>query len=181
MIKITRPELKKAKKVKESERLEITAEVILDLLKQRHKDRQWCFFPEMLFSTEAKKDNEQADSRVDAWAMNLWPSRQFEMISYEIKISRHDLLRELRKPEKRKPGLRISNSFYYILPEGCCDLDDIPKECGLIVVRKPKGRDYYVLKMAKKAPWREVPELGLGFWAGFIRRIGTETGEYVNT
>lgn len=159
--------------------MEITSEIIIELLRERHKDRQWLFFPELVFSTHAKKNLEEADSRVDAWAFNVWPSRNLERISYEIKISRHDLLRELRKPEKREPGLRISNSFYYVIPDGCCEVEEIPKECGLYVIKKPKGKDYYVLSMAKKAPWRDiVPDLGVDFWASFARRVAKVSGEY---
>lgn len=159
--------------------MEITSEIILGLLKQRYRDRQWSYFPEMVFSTKAKSDNEQADSRIDFWVMNLWGSRKYERISFEIKISRHDLLRELRKPEKREPGLRISNTFYYIMPDGCCEISDIPPECGLLVIKKPKNADYYILSMVKRAPWRDIkPELGVDFWASLARRLATEEGNY---
>lgn len=182
MIKINLTAAKKAKKVKEKERPVWTAEEILGLLNNRHKDRQWVFFPEMIFSTRAKTDKENADSRVDAWAMNLWPSRKFCRVSYEIKISRHDLLRELRKPDKRDPGLRISNQFYYVIPDGCCEVDEIPKECGLIVCKKRPGKDYGVLFTAKKAPFRKIsPELDIGFWASMARRINREEGIYQTT
>lgn len=179
MLKITHPAAKKAKKVKEKERKDWTAEQILELLNNRHKDRQWVFFPEMVFSTKAKDDKENADSRIDAWAMNLWPSRKFCRVTYEIKISRHDLLRELRKPDKRDPGLRISNQFYYVIPDGCCEVDEIPKECGLIIVKRRPGKSYGVLYTAKKAPFRTIkPELGVDFWASLARRINREEGIY---
>lgn len=179
MIRLKNPISSTVRKKKESKRLEITSDLILELLGKRHKDRQWVFYPEMVFSTKAKDDLEQADSRIDAWAFNLWPSRNFCRVSYEIKISRHDFLRELKKPDKRDPGLSISNLFYYVLPDGCCDVSEVPEECGLIVVKKPKNKDYYILYTAKKAPWRKIrPELPIDFWASLARRVNRDEGIY---
>ena len=38
-------------------------------------------------------------SRVDAIAMDLWPSEGLELIGFEIKTSRQDWLREVKNPE----------------------------------------------------------------------------------
>lgn len=172
---------KKAKKIPEADRLGITAEEIVELLRRRHKDRQWVFYPELYYSTKAKEDKKNADSRVDAWAFNVWASRNFCRVTYEIKISRHDFLREMRAGlSKRQPGLHISNQFYYVIPDGCVTVDEIPEECGLLVVRKPAGKDYYALLNAKKAPWREIePSLPVDFWASLARRVNIEEGEYI--
>lgn len=181
VIRINHPGLKKTKKIREKQRMEITEAQMVELLRARHKDRQWVGFPEMTYSTLTQDDKKEADQRIDFWAMNLWASRNFERITYEIKISRHDFLREMRKPEKRLPGLHISNRFYYIIPHGCVDESEVPAECGLIVVKKPKGRDYYALVMVKKAPWRDVdPPLGIDFWASMARRVNRDEGEYID-
>lgn len=176
---LRRRKRKKEKAREEPKVLNIKAEDILRLLDNRHSDRQWVFFPELIVSTAVDSETyENSDARMDAWAMNIWESRNFVRVCYEIKISRHDWKRELRHPSKRRPGLKLSNQFYYVMPDGCARIEEVPKECGLLVVKKPAGKNYYALVNRKVAPVREVEDPPIEFWASLARRLARKEGTY---
>lgn len=86
---------------------------IVKALHHSHPRPNWAYFPELRVGTGYGKDNEQ---RLDAWAMNLMPSKQLSRYAYEVKVSRSDFLAEIKKPWKRKHALMLSNHFYFAAP-----------------------------------------------------------------
>jgi hypothetical protein len=52
---------------------------------------------------------------------------------HEIKVSRADLLGDLRNPAKRAGYHWLSGACYYVLAEGIGDADDVPCDYGVIV------------------------------------------------
>ncbi len=54
---------------------------ILEALKGRHPPDKWTFVPELRTVTGSKSD----DTRIDAWAMQVWPSGGHRRVAYEIK------------------------------------------------------------------------------------------------
>ena len=115
--------------------------------------------------------------RIDLWAMCVWQSKGMERIAYEIKVSRSDLLAELRHPWKREYALRVSNRFYFATPPGLMKLSELPEEAGLVEVY-PDGK----VSFRKGAPRRELPAtMELQFVASVLRRAfrhmtGAEAG-----
>jgi len=85
---------------------------------------------------------------------------------HEIKVSRADLLADLRRPAKRAAYLDMAAGLYYVLAEGIARPDEIPVECGVIEMRdgQPLTR--------RAAPMRVLPhEAGLPFavWMALAR------------
>jgi hypothetical protein len=98
-------------------------------------------------------------------------------VSYEVKTSRADFLAELKRPLKRRIGMRYSNEFYFVTPAGLVTATEIPAECGLIEVgyasfdewRQLMSRhaDFFNYSTATRAycmitipaPWRDTPGL----------------------
>lgn len=105
----------------------------------------WIYFSEL-------GDQRFAQRRVDFWAMACWESKQYEKISYEIKISRADFLNELRNPHKREFALSISNRYYFVTPPDLISLDELPPEAGLMEL---EANGQFFTK--KKAPHRNPP------------------------
>ncbi len=113
--------------------------------------------------------------RPDAFAVNALPHTAMKRICYEIKVSRADLLGELKRPLKRRIGMRYSNEFYFVTPAGLVDTAEIPAECGLVeagyatppewrllISRQagffkydPEIRSYCMITIP--APWRDTP------------------------
>ena len=62
----------------------------------------------------------------------------FPMV-HEIKVSRADLLSDLKKPEKRAAYLELGSQVFYVLGNNAkgkpiADPDEVPEECGVMLV-----------------------------------------------
>lgn len=74
------------------------------------------------------------EQRADAIAMHCWPSKGFELIGFELKISRSDWLRELKQPSKTDHMRQFCDKWYLVV----YDLkvikyaDELPKGWGLM-------------------------------------------------
>lgn len=84
-------------------------------------------------------------------------------VIHEIKARRADLLADLARPEKRAAYQAISAEFYYVFPEGLAKLEEIPADCGVVLVA-PSG-----IRPGRPSPKRAV-QPGLGEWLSIARR-----------
>lgn len=160
-----------------SKLLELTAGDIVAMLYERRngtpkrgreKTPEWLTFDELRVSSGYTR----GEQRVDFWEMNTYPSNNYERNAYEIKISRSDFSAELRKPQKRRPALMLSNRFYFVAPAGIVPIEKLPIDAGLIeVVEKPYG---LTLKKTVEAPWLDTEPPPWGFVASLIRRVDRE-------
>ncbi len=55
-----------------------------------------------------------------------------EPAAFEIKVSRADLLGDLRRPAKAAAYLALASQCWYVLDRGLADLDEIPAEFGVL-------------------------------------------------
>lgn len=133
-------------------------EQILALLIDRHQGAEWATFAEMRTQTGG------LGRSIDLWVMNLWPSKNYVRISYEIKVSRADFSRELADPRKRKDAESLSNECYFATPPGLVRVDEVPEGWGLIEATKGG------MKVKKRAMWREVEKPPASFVAALARR-----------
>lgn len=139
----------------------LTSKQICEFLRRLHTESdQWVYFEELATATGSRAEN-----RLDAWAMHLWPSTNFKRVTYEIKVSRGDFLRELKSPQKRKLGLLYSNLFYFVTPRGLVKPNEVPPEAGLIEFDADGSPRYPVA-----APWREGNRPSFGFMAAAFRQ-----------
>jgi len=68
---------------------------------------------------------------------------------HEVKVSRADLLSDLRHAAKREAYRWLSCETYYVVPEGLATLDEIPQEFGVWVMHGPI--DNGTLELARAA------------------------------
>jgi hypothetical protein len=146
---------------------EITAKQVVELLRKKHPQPEWCFFDELRCGSGYSK---AAQKRIDAWALNCYPSKKHLTISYEVKVYRSDFLNEMKDPKKRKQGLNLSNQFYFVAPTGVIKLEEVPDECGYIEVIANK------LKIIKEAPLRTCKEPTWLFVSSIARRTAKNEG-----
>lgn len=141
---------------------------ILKALRRRHPEKEWAFFEELRAGTGYKEVTKgiNPQQRFDAWAINLYPSKKFLRIAYEIKVSRSDFLREIKHPEKRTQALQLSNQFYFVAPVGLIKPDELPPEAGLIEVENEWESRHTVA-----APIREASGPTWQFFASIARRM----------
>ena len=105
---------------------------IIQCIMDHYRDRsQWAFIVELRTGTG---HGHWSDKYIDLFAINCYPSKGNHKIAFEIKTSRSDFLREMKKPLKRHPALMISNQFYFAAPKGMLKHEEIPQEAGLVEV-----------------------------------------------
>lgn len=155
---------------------------IYKLLALRHPTDgmgEWATFREMNIGTGSR-----GGRFIDFYAMNLWPSKKYLKIAYEVKVSRADFAKELSDPTKRDGAERVANECYFVVPSGLVQFDEIPQGWGLLVMQK-NG-----LKCVKKPMQRTIEQLPEPFVMSLARRVtdkpkaealSPEDAEYVRT
>lgn len=103
----------------------------------------------------------------DALAMSLWPSRGLEVHGFEVKTSRADWLRELKKPDKSIPIQKHCDRWWIVVGEkDMVDLEagELPPTWGLLAPRGAK------LFQVVEAPKLEPEPLDRLFVAALLRK-----------
>ena len=97
-------------------------------------------------------------------------SRQdyLEPVVHEVKVSRADLLGDLKRPEKRGAYLDVGGQCWYVL--GCdrnghpiAKPNEIPDECGVMVFQDSG------FEVARMAPKRTISQLPFGVWMALAK------------
>ncbi|KKN49501.1 hypothetical protein LCGC14_0642080 [marine sediment metagenome] len=105
---------------------------------------RWVYF-------ESIRNYGSASRIVDFWAMACWHSENYHRVSYEVKATRADFLREMKDPTKREFAMEISNEFYFISPPNLIKEDEVPDGCGLIELSE-KGKLVTIVKAPLRKP-----------------------------
>lgn len=77
---------------------------------------------------------------IDFWAMNVFPSKGFNTVAVEIKVSRADFFRETSNPRKRESAEEVARECFFAVPKGLVSKDEVPKGWGLIEVNDGNAR-----------------------------------------
>ena len=149
----------------------------------------YAVFPEFRCGTGFGK---HAESRIDCLVMGLWPSKGLLRIAYEIKVSRSDFKRDLKRFDKQYPALRVSNLFYYLTPPGLVKPEELPIWAGLVEARPSVESDAperivdadrwikqykpFQEKVTVKAPHRNIEFEQEMFVAALARRVAEVEG-----
>ena len=85
-----------------------------------------------------------------------------EPIVHEIKVSRADLLGDLKKPNKRAAYLGLGGECWYVLGEDAkgrpiAQPDEIPPECGVMLSVDDQGDRLVVARPAPRKPMVRMP------------------------
>lgn len=133
-------------------------------IRSRHKGSEWTTLFELRCGTGWGATAEQ---RIDAFAINNWPSKGQKRHAYEMKATRSDFMRERRKPGKRAFAKSVSNYFWFILPIGIVRSWEVPGDCGFLEVDQ-----YGNIRKGNQAPHRESEPPTWNFIAAVLRRAG---------
>lgn len=86
-----------------------------------------------------------------------------EPVAHEIKVSRADLLGDLRRPDKGRAYAALASECWYVLREGIGDADDVPPPFG---VMQAGPSALAVLRPPETRPMR----LAFGTWMALVRQ-----------
>lgn len=150
----------------------MTAKEVLQALDLMHPARQWAFFVELRVGTGYNFTTKiygwsdyNPEQRIDAFALDIWPSHHWRRIAYEVKVSRSDFLHEIANPQKRQTAMMLANEFYFAVPAGLVEKDEIPEDCGLVTVKDGRAQ------VVKRAPSHEIGDMPMPFVASIARRV----------
>lgn len=144
---------------------------------------EWIFLRELRIGTGHRHHEAQ---RLDAFALNCLPHLAMKRVCYELKMSRADFLSEVRRPLKRRIGMRFSNEFFFVTPPSLINLPELPVDCGLIEIgqcenpgdreeiRRHEGTFFLdesgaFCRVVAPAPWRDTPGPTWQFAAAMVR------------
>lgn len=71
-----------------------------------------------------------SEQRIDCFAIS--PNAGNKTICYEIKVSRGDFKKDIKKDDKQTPARCFSNEFYYCTPKGLLSKEEVPVWAGLM-------------------------------------------------
>ena len=99
-----------------------------------------------------------------------------EPVVHEIKVSRADLLGDLKNEDKRNAYLSLSSQCWYVL--GCntkgepiAAADEIPTECGVMMCIDKR------LEVVRMAPKRAMPELPFATWMALAKAVPADVSD----
>jgi hypothetical protein len=111
------------------------------------------------------------DGEAAAWAMampDVYSIRHttveayLEPVVHEIKVSRADLLSDLRHEAKRAAYLALSGECWYVIRQGIAQPQEVPPDCG-VMLAADSGLD-----VARPAPKRPM-QMSFGLWVALAR------------
>lgn len=124
-------------------------------------------FPEWIFLTEVPNATGNLSSRrIDGFAFNLYPSKKYQKIAFEIKTLKSDLQHELKDGSKSDAIAKFCDSFYLVVPKGLITKDiEIPLAWGVMEYANGKVRQ------VKRPSQLEPCAFSDGFVAGILQSI----------
>ncbi len=107
----------------------VTEARLVDALRDMHRGDAWGFLTQVPNATGFSDRVRTAD----ALAMSLWPSRGLELHGFEIKVSRADWAKELRRAAKAEEIARFCDRWWVVAPSGVVRDGELPPTWGLLV------------------------------------------------
>lgn len=125
-----------------------------------------------VFAGVANGTGSRANRWADAIAMSVWPSRGLEVHGFEIKVSRNDVLRELKDPAKAEAIASYCDRWWLVVGSSKLIREgELPPTWGLLV---PHAGG---LKAVKEAPKLKPKALDRSFVAAILRRAAERFDE----
>lgn len=133
----------------------MTTNGILGLLATKYGDG-WSRYTELRHPTSSRS--------IDFVAVGAWPSQGERVISFEVKVSRGDFLRELREPTKRKWAEDISTETWFTSPPKTINVEELPEGWGLLLATDGG------LKVQRAAVQRSITQFPFSLVSALARR-----------
>ncbi len=146
----------------------INAKRIVELLRaERHAGEEWSTF------TEVRNATGFTDPRyMDLFAVNVWPSKAYRSVAYEVKVDRSDFMKEILDPTKRELAETVAMECWFATPSGLVQKDEVPEGWGLVTI-STTGQ----LKTLKMPRQRKPKAWDMGFIASLLRKASMPPSE----
>lgn len=160
-----------------TERRYLDANDVRAAMRRHYCGPEWAILFEVADATGARHSR-----FADAIAMSLWPSRGLSLHGFEIKVYRHDWLREKANPEKAERIACRCDYWWVVAPPGIIETPEVPENWGQIIVETGgdllKDGDIAKLRIVKQAIRIDAVPIDRTFMAALFRSLGrTDGGE----
>jgi hypothetical protein len=122
---------------------------IREVISRAYPFRDWLVLDEFPLSGCI---GSQGTPRIDILAIKVGNGGGYGMPltreAFEIKVNRRDFLEEIKNTNKRRRAYAVCDAYWFAVPEGLVEADEVPRECGLMKV----SRNSPVPCVAKTAP-----------------------------
>ena len=147
----------------------ITAKDMEQHLAERYCGMEWVFLPQVRSSTGS------ASRIADGIAFNMYQSTGYEILGFEIKVSRGDWLSELKQMSKSNEIMGYCDKWYLVVSEPAIVKEgELPKNWGLLVLKDGK-----LVQKTRPIPQKPMP-MPPSFTASVLRRSGDEVNKIRN-
>lgn len=107
--------------------------------RERHLAERYCDCRQWVFLTQVRSSTGGASRIADAMAFNMYGSTGYEILGFEIKVSRSDWLSELKDMSKSDEIMGYCDKWYLVVPDASIVQDgELPKNWGLLVLKDGK-------------------------------------------
>lgn len=136
---------------------------------EKHLAERYCDSRQWVFLTQVRSSTGSASRVADAMAFNMYGSTGYEILGFEIKVSRSDWLNELKDMSKSDEIMEYCDKWYLVVPdEKIVQPGELPKNWGLLVLRNGK-----LAQKVRAMPTKTTP-MPMHFIASIMRRSGDE-------
>jgi len=105
----------------------------------------------------------------------MYPSKGLEIVGFEIKVSRSDLLNELKHPEKADEIGKFCDTWVLVVPKGLIkDSDEIPTYWGILEVSEDLS-----IRTKKRPLRKETVPINKSFLTSILRRVSKFEADYI--
>lgn len=151
-----------------NEPMSVTEKIIAKDMEKHLADR-YCDSRQWFFLTQVRSSTGSANRTADAMAFNMYGSTGYEILGFEIKVSRADFLSELKDMSKSDEIMSYCDKWYLVVPDASMVKDgELPKNWGLLVLKGGK-----LMQKVRAIPTRTTPMPDY-FIASILRRSGDE-------
>lgn len=145
---------------------------------EKHLADRYCDSRQWFFLTQVRSSTGSASRVADAMAFNMYGSTGYEILGFEIKVSRSDFLNELKDMSKSDEIMSYCDKWYLVVPDASIVKEgELPKNWGLLVLKDGKLTQKVRAIATKTTP---MPDY---FIASLLRRSGDEVerirGQYI--
>lgn len=106
----------------------------------------------------------------DGLAISLYPSKGYDIHGFEIKVSRNDVLKELKSLQKSENIQRFCSRWWLVIGDkSVVEIAELPPYWGLLI---PYGSG---LRQAKAAPLQKAEMITPDFLASLVQRMYLES------
>lgn len=136
---------------------------------EKYLAEKFCDSRQWVFLTQVRSSTGGASRVADAMAFNMYGSTGYEILGFEIKVSRSDFLSELKDMSKSNEIMSYCDKWYLVVPDAAIVKEgELPKNWGLLALKEGKLVQKVRAILTKKTP---MPDY---FIASILRRSGDE-------